>query len=77
MCQLFVMKNPYMKIERTDGMTPGQAQSNMLLQVFQSWGHNNMVLNNLTKFHKVPIKTFQLRERTSIQMENFREKKRP
>ena len=30
-----------------------------------------IVLNNLTKFHKILIKTIQLRERTSFQMVNF------
>ena len=29
------------KIERTDGRTHGQAQRNMPLQLFQSWGHKN------------------------------------
>ena len=30
-----------------------------------------MVLNNVTKFHKILIKTIQLRERTLFQMVNF------
>ena len=30
-----------------------------------------MVLNNVTKFHKILIKSIQLRERTSFQMVNF------
>ena len=31
-----------------------------------------MVLNNVTKFHKILIKTIQLRDRTWFQMVNFR-----
>ena len=30
-----------------------------------------MVLNNMTKFHKILIKNIQLREQTSFQMVNF------
>ena len=30
-----------------------------------------MVLNNVTKFHKILIKSIRLRERTSFQMVNF------
>ena len=30
-----------------------------------------MVLNNVTKFHKILIKNNQVRERTSFQMVNF------
>ena len=30
-----------------------------------------MVLNNVTKFHKILIKIIRLRERTSFQMVNF------
>ena len=30
-----------------------------------------MVLNNVTKFHKILIKSILLRERTSFQMVNF------
>ena len=30
-----------------------------------------MVLNNVTKFHKIQIKTIRLRERTSFQIVNF------
>ena len=30
-----------------------------------------MVLNNVTKFHKILIKSIQLREPTSFQMVNF------
>ena len=30
-----------------------------------------MVLNNVTKFHKILIKSIQLGERTSFQMVNF------
>ena len=30
-----------------------------------------MVLNNVTKFHKILIKTIRLRERTLFQMVNF------
>ena len=30
-----------------------------------------MVLNNVTKFHKILIKTIRLREQTSFQMVNF------
>ena len=30
-----------------------------------------MVLNNVTKFHKILIKSIQLSERTSFQMKNF------
>ena len=30
-----------------------------------------MVLNNVTKFHKILIKSIQFRERTSFQMVNF------
>ena len=30
-----------------------------------------MVLNNVTKFHKILIKTIRLRERTSFKMVNF------
>ena len=32
-------KNPSLKFVRTDG----QAQSNMPLQLFQSWGHKNVL----------------------------------
>ena len=34
-------QKPILKIEQTDGRTDGQAQSNMPLQLFQSWGHEN------------------------------------
>ena len=30
-----------------------------------------MVLNNVTKFHKILIKNIQLKERTSFQMVNY------
>ena len=30
-----------------------------------------MVLNNVTKFHKILVKTIQLRERTSFKTVNF------
>ena len=30
-----------------------------------------MILNNVTKFHKILIKSIRLRERTSFQMVNF------
>ena len=30
-----------------------------------------MILNNVTKFHKILIKNIRLRERTSFQMVNF------
>ena len=31
-------QNSILNFERTDARTDGQAQSNMLLQLFQSWG---------------------------------------
>ena len=34
-----------------------------------------MVLNNVTKFHKILIKNIRLRERTSFQMVNFHKQK--
>ena len=37
-------KNPSLFFVRTDGPTDGQAQSNMPLQLFQSWGHENLRL---------------------------------
>ena len=52
MCQLFFMRNPYMTFQNCilinfewthgwmDGPTHRQAQSNMPLQLFQSWRHN-------------------------------------
>ena len=36
---------------------------------------NIMVLNNVTKFHKILIKNIQLRERTSFKMVNFHKQK--
>ena len=45
----FFMRNPYMKFQNcilinfvTDARTDGKAQSNMPLQLFQSWGRKNM-----------------------------------
>ena len=34
-----------------------------------------MVLKNMTKFHKILIKTIRLRERTLFQMVNFHEQR--
>ena len=34
-----------------------------------------MVLNNVTKFHKILVKTIRLRERTSFKMVNFRKQR--
>ena len=34
-----------------------------------------MVLNNVTKFHRIVIKTIHLREQTSFQMVNFHKQK--
>ena len=34
-----------------------------------------MVVNNVTKFHKILIKTIRLRERTSFKMVNFHKQK--
>ena len=45
---VFEISKPYLKFVtderrdgRMDGRTDGQAQSNVALQLFQSWGHNN------------------------------------
>ena len=34
-----------------------------------------MVLNNVAKFHKIPIKNIQVRERTSFKMVNFHQQR--
>ena len=36
---------------------------------------DNMILNNMTKFHKILTKNIPLRERTSFQMVNFHKQK--
>ena len=40
---IYEISKPYLKFV-TDGRTDGRAQSNMPLQLFQSWGHSYMGL---------------------------------
>ena len=41
--------------EQTHGRTHGQAESNMPLQLFQSWGHNNICPFNFSKVGGITI----------------------
>ena len=45
------------------------------LQNVETVSTPNMILNNGTKFHKILIKTIQLRGRTSFQMVNFQKQR--
>ena len=52
-------QNPILKFVWTDGLTDGQAQSNVRLQLFHSWGHNRLYSNQLTKFEAASYKMFR------------------
>ena len=48
---IYEISNPYLKFVttdvRTDTQTDAQAQTNMPLQLFQSWGHKNLTFSKL------------------------------
>ena len=45
-----IFQNSMLNFERTDGRTDGQAQSNMPLQLFQSWGQKNLFYMRICEF---------------------------
>ena len=59
-------QNPILKFVRTDGWTNGQAQSNMPLQFFQSWGHKKVITTPLTDFLKCAGQCIQIRKQLVI-----------
>ena len=57
-----------MELEDNITITPA---SNSAIWTIVKLEEDIMVLNNVTKFHKILIKTIQLREQTSFQTVNF------
>ena len=63
-------QNPILNFERTDVRTEGRAQSNMSLQIFQSWGHNNHKRTQVDSFYQITVFNYDFKDNRKLKGES-------